>query len=83
MAQEATDIFETLSYYCDSDSATSEISFIQSSEGDIREMSEGDEFVLSDGEHSAYTEGSSVYNNDPFENPGSEHEGAAEVGRTA
>jgi hypothetical protein len=83
MAQEVTDIFETLSYYCDSDSTTSEISFIQSSEGDFGEMSECDELVVSDGEHSAYTEGSSVYDNNPFENPNSEQDGISEVGRTA
>jgi hypothetical protein len=83
MAQETTNIFENLSYYCDSDSTPSEISSIQSSEGDFAEMSECDEFVVSDGEHSAYTEGSSVYDNNPFENPDSEQDGVSEVGRTA
>ena len=38
--------------------------------------------MVSEGEHSAYTEGPSVYDNNPFENPDSEHKGAAEVGRT-
>jgi hypothetical protein len=55
---------------------------MQSSEGDLGEMSQGDGFVVSDGEHSACTEGSSVYNNDPFEDPDLEHEDAAEVCRT-
>jgi hypothetical protein len=83
MAQEVTDIFETLSSYCNSDNTTSEISFIQSLEGDFGEMSECDEFVVSDREHSAYTEGSSVYDNNLFENPDSEQDGISEVGRTA
>ncbi|OKP09349.1 hypothetical protein PENSUB_5305 [Penicillium subrubescens] len=78
MAQETTNIFENLSYYCDSDSTPSEISSIQSSEGDFAEMSECDEFVVSDGEHSAYTEGSSFYDNNPFENPDSEQDGISE-----
>jgi hypothetical protein len=46
-------------------------------------MSECDGFVVSDGEHSAYTEGSSVYDNDPVENANSEQGGITEVGRTA
>lgn len=79
MTQEAIDASDSPSYNCDSDSTTSEISFVQSSEGDYGIISEGDEFVVSEGEHSAYTEGSSVYDNDPFEDPDSEPERAAEV----
>jgi hypothetical protein len=78
-----TDIFKTLSYYYDSDSTTSEISFIQLLEGDFGEMSECDEFVVSDREHSAYTEASSVYDNNLFKNLNSEQDGISEVGRTA
>jgi hypothetical protein len=81
MTQEATDILETISCYCDSASASSETSFIQSSEEDFGETSEDGEFVVSDGEHSAYAEGSSVSNNSPFEDPDSEHENAAAVCR--
>lgn len=79
MAQEAIDVSNSLSYNCDSDSTTSEISSVQSSEGDYGIISEGDDFVVSEGEYSAYTEGSSVYDNDPFEDSGSEPERAAEV----
>jgi hypothetical protein len=83
VAQGAANTIGNLSCYCDSDSTPSEISSIQSSEGDFGEMSECDEFVVSDGEHSAYTEGSSVYDNNPFENADSEQDGISEVGRIA
>lgn len=79
MAQEAINVSKSLSYNCDLDSTTSGISFVQSSEGDYGIVSDGDEFVVSEREHSVYTEGSSVYDNDPFEDPDSEPERAAEV----
>lgn len=82
MTQEATDILEALSYYCDSASTSSEISFIESLEEDFSETSEHREFVVSDGEHSVYTEDSLVSSdNSPFEEPDSEHENSAAVCR--
>lgn len=84
MTQEPTNIFEVLSSYYESESASSESSFLEPSEDDYTEISEDRDFVVSDGESLVYTEGSSVSSDDSeCEEPNSEYDDAAAVSRAS
>lgn len=82
MTQEPTDIFEVLSSYYESESGSSESSFLESSEDDYTEISEDRDFVVSDGESLVCTESSSVSSDDSeLEEPNLEYDDATAVSR--
>ena len=74
----ATDIFEVLSSYNESDSSSSENSFMKSSEDDYTEISSDRDFVVSYSESLVYTESRPV-SSDQFalEEPNSEYNATA------